>query len=401
MSEHIHEQVSQYLDNELAAAERAKFEAHLAACADCRREVEQLRALDRLVKVKDEPPKLAADYWDWHRQQVWRGIRSGRRRVMTEPYRPKFAWFKLASLVGMAAVLLVVVIAGWRVLLPGATRLAEPRRALEEPAVGTVERGTGAPATGGYAATKPTTPAADRDQEQVRPAGEVAGRSAAAEPVQGGAGMGRASGEFALGVGKTARDEVGVAGQSQAQSRVAGRAAKAEPPAVVSITPEAEASVTEVEKLDVVDAVPDAYSACDQLPRVVDIPQLPTVDAAETSTVLIRALVELTGRASKVLVDRSSGNSLLDSIAARNVRQAEFEPGVEEGQSVRCWLRVAQRFAARADAAEQPAAPTKSGKPDQQPRSDDDKSDRAKDSDRPGESDKPDKSDKSNQSGDK
>ncbi len=58
MSEHLKEEVIiPFLDGRLSAAERAPVEAHLAACAACRAQVDELRAL---VGVLGEWPAVAA-----------------------------------------------------------------------------------------------------------------------------------------------------------------------------------------------------------------------------------------------------------------------------------------------------------------------------------------------------
>jgi len=378
MNEHIHDQLSQYLDDELAAPDRAKFEAHVASCAECRREVEQLKALDQLVKSKDAPPKLAADYWDWHRQHTWKRIRAERRQPQLEPFRPRFIWFRLAAVAGGVAIVLVVVVAGWKMMLPGAARHSEPRVALEEkveePAAGGEAKRDAvvpeAPA-GGYAmSTKPAASIADADREKVQTAvGST--RAAQGKAVETGAGAAGAKIGSGLALGK----------EKEPVAEVAPR------------TPAPEASVSSIERLAAGDV--DALTACDQMPRVVDIPRLPTVEAAETSTVLLRALVELTGRASRVEVDRSSGNTLLDSIALNNVQQAKFQPAMEAGRNVRCWLKLAQRFESESGRAEeirpqpvpapqQPQPAPKSDKPEQQDGSDSGKSDEPAPADKSG-----------------
>ncbi|MGH7566093.1 MAG: anti-sigma factor family protein, partial [Gemmatimonadota bacterium] len=45
MNAHPTEKLSEYIDDELPAGERAEIEAHLAGCLDCARIVEDLRAV--------------------------------------------------------------------------------------------------------------------------------------------------------------------------------------------------------------------------------------------------------------------------------------------------------------------------------------------------------------------
>ena len=57
------ELVTDYLDGALAASERARFEAHLAACEGCDRYLEQIRrtvALARRTRAREDVPELAA-----------------------------------------------------------------------------------------------------------------------------------------------------------------------------------------------------------------------------------------------------------------------------------------------------------------------------------------------------
>ena len=67
------ELVTDYLEDRLPAAERRRFEAHVAVCPGCEAYVEQMRALiaelGRLPQV-DLPPAVETDllaaFRDWH-----------------------------------------------------------------------------------------------------------------------------------------------------------------------------------------------------------------------------------------------------------------------------------------------------------------------------------------------
>src|SRR4029077_10770319 len=62
MSEHLNELLSQYLDDEVTTLERMRVEGHLAQCAECRAELEGLRALVRRAgALDDRPPER--DLW--------------------------------------------------------------------------------------------------------------------------------------------------------------------------------------------------------------------------------------------------------------------------------------------------------------------------------------------------
>ena len=131
----IRELLGAYADKELDQARADQVVHHLETCADCRRELDQILELSRLAKGV-EHPKLAEDYWDWQRTRVWRGLRE-RRRALTPSYRPSFAWPRFAAAAAGFVVVLVVVLAGWRTLLPrpGTTgrNLSEPKTMSESP----------------------------------------------------------------------------------------------------------------------------------------------------------------------------------------------------------------------------------------------------------------------------
>jgi anti-sigma factor RsiW len=68
------ELVTAYLDDELSAADRLRFDAHLAGCEDCRTYVAQfvqtLNALGALPREELDPPALdalLAVFRDWAR----------------------------------------------------------------------------------------------------------------------------------------------------------------------------------------------------------------------------------------------------------------------------------------------------------------------------------------------
>src|SRR5688572_20129948 len=51
------DRLSEYLDGELAPADRLEIEAHLASCAGCRNLIEELRAVARRAgSLEDRPP---------------------------------------------------------------------------------------------------------------------------------------------------------------------------------------------------------------------------------------------------------------------------------------------------------------------------------------------------------
>jgi anti-sigma factor RsiW len=62
MTDHWLDRLSEYLDDELEAMERAQLEAHMSDCAECTRALEQLRVVvQRARALRDHPP--AHDLW--------------------------------------------------------------------------------------------------------------------------------------------------------------------------------------------------------------------------------------------------------------------------------------------------------------------------------------------------
>ncbi|HET7296585.1 MAG TPA: zf-HC2 domain-containing protein [Gemmatimonadales bacterium] len=105
------DRLSEYVDGDLAASERAALEAHLAACAGCRTTLEELRRVVARAQTLDERPP-AADLWPGIARQIGvarpveRGTRLRRRLSFTVPQLAA-ASVALALLSGGAAWLLV------------------------------------------------------------------------------------------------------------------------------------------------------------------------------------------------------------------------------------------------------------------------------------------------------
>jgi tetratricopeptide (TPR) repeat protein len=102
MHDRFNELLSEYLDDELAASDRAELEAHLTACERCRADLDGLRAvIARAGALTDVPP--ASD--------LWTGVaaRIGARTLEFEP-RPaprRFA-FTLPQLIAASLALMVL-----------------------------------------------------------------------------------------------------------------------------------------------------------------------------------------------------------------------------------------------------------------------------------------------------
>jgi anti-sigma factor RsiW len=71
--EHVEAQelFSEYLDGELAPAARADFEAHLQTCAECRKDLESLRATLRCL-TRLAPAEPPPDFLDQVRRKIRR-----------------------------------------------------------------------------------------------------------------------------------------------------------------------------------------------------------------------------------------------------------------------------------------------------------------------------------------
>jgi anti-sigma factor RsiW len=115
MTAHLNEQLSAYLDGDLAGEDLARAEAHLAGCAECRTELEGLRRLvRRAAALDDRPPE----------RDLWAGIA---RQIATPgtadviPFAPRARRF--AFTMPQLAAAAVVIMA----LSAGAAMLLQPR----------------------------------------------------------------------------------------------------------------------------------------------------------------------------------------------------------------------------------------------------------------------------------
>ncbi|MEW6320591.1 MAG: zf-HC2 domain-containing protein [Acidobacteriota bacterium] len=97
MSGHWMDRLSEYVDGELTPPDRAACEAHLAACAACRVEADQLRAFLAAVPAGLQETLPARD--------LWPGIEAAIVPARRAPYRVSFSLPQLA----LAASLLIAV----------------------------------------------------------------------------------------------------------------------------------------------------------------------------------------------------------------------------------------------------------------------------------------------------
>ena len=116
MSTHPTERLSEYVDDELTRAERARVEAHLATCAECAALVADLRAVVAAAgEVADAPP--ATDLWPGIARRI--AERSGEPKVVAleSRRRPRRLTFSISQLVAASlAVALLSAAAVWTAL---------------------------------------------------------------------------------------------------------------------------------------------------------------------------------------------------------------------------------------------------------------------------------------------
>lgn len=103
MSQHPREQLSAYLDGELTSAQRAELQVHLAACAQCARELEELALVGQAARELDEP--APEGYFDELPGRVRQRLRAARQAAAPASRRrllPAWSWAAAALvLVGL------------------------------------------------------------------------------------------------------------------------------------------------------------------------------------------------------------------------------------------------------------------------------------------------------------
>ncbi len=80
----IEKYLTAYADGELSPRLRARVEKHLAACESCRRELDSIRASDRILR-KAAPPPVTDERWKVFRRELARAFD----RVDRESERPR------------------------------------------------------------------------------------------------------------------------------------------------------------------------------------------------------------------------------------------------------------------------------------------------------------------------
>jgi protein TonB len=393
----IHSLLGPYVDGELSLPDRARVETHLAECEAARHEVGELRALHSLVR-DTPPPEPAEHFWDWQRMRVLRGLRSSRRRFERTEARPGFAWLRLATVAGGLMVVLIVVVVGWRLVMPGSIEqvLESHGQQAAAPAAKKAVEAEGPVAS----LPRQTTPLAPVPSAQAERAGSVAGGTASgrhaartAASVERATAESRADADEMAAAGErsevlvdvlvdslgrplkariagtsgdTELDNVALAAslrESLQPPRVSGRPAEGwvEVPYEVAAVPRAETpkrgvrplrteASNQVESRPQTRAGRPARSGSGESPAAeqadaetpAGLIQLPRREGEpdDTGTALLRILVEATGKASKVQIVKSSGSKDVDDFVTRLARNARYRPAQRSGKATRAWLEL-------------------------------------------------------------
>jgi anti-sigma factor RsiW len=343
--------IGAFADGELDRARAELVRSHVAACADCRRELERVEALHNLVK-KVEQPKLADDYWDWQRTRVWHGIRHDRREL-ARPRRQPFLFGRYAGMVAGAAVVLVIVFAGWRMFGQGSlvgtgrSLMAEKSEGAEPEVIAvTPEAAAGEEKAAGRGRESDRVLEVPRAEEATGTtgagsAGVTRGGSAGAadevrrEPV---AATLREQGEGMAAAGLKDRSDIQEPVQRQVRASehpvrtgTVGKVAQESPAPPVAAKKE---STVRFAQAGVVNLSPELLSA----------PGLPDVAEKDTGTAVLRLTTDSLGVVTRAVVMRSRGRALNDSIAVRNARASRFKPVLREGRRLGSVFQRQYRF---------------------------------------------------------
>jgi TonB family protein len=330
------EQLERFLDGELDPRSTARVAAHLAGCPDCRHELEALRAINHLVR-HDEPPPLAEDYWDWHRREVWRRLRSDRRARPEPVTGRRFPWLRLATVAAGVAVVMIATVGGWRVLTGGAGRTRPAYAAEEQAAAGAERREASAAERAGEPAVKATVPGA-RSGEQDGVAVELEVASGGSVPPVRPEGYLAPSGPTPA-ADADAKAEA-AAGTVVPEPSAAGEPVVSSEAALARYRAFADSVGQKAARLRrPVDAVPPDLAG-----RVAVLGSLPAAPGPDTVPVGIRALVEPDGTVSEVELLRGSGDPAVDSLVRQAVARGRFEPGRKAGIPVRSWVSFERRL---------------------------------------------------------
>ena len=356
-----------YHDRELDEAVARQVWEHLAACPDCRRELAAIEQLKGLVQ-KAGQPKLAEDYWDWHRTRVWRRIRQDSRP--RQPfYRPSFSWPRLATLAGGLVVVLLVVTVGRQMLVPSGrpvtTTRAPQMRTVPKPApkpapkpvpkpttVAGVEKTAPASKVVSKAAAPPEKPAEvaasgslpDEEQkhEALSPQAEATPEPEAAKAageVKSAASSRAGRGRWVRGERDTSQPEGGFLGWRRAVERLVA------PPVATGSVPQRQAR-PKAEMAPASAAPPEAEITLTSIPDRISAPILPKLDLKKDATAVVKLTTDSSGRVTGAIIAKSSGVRSVDSAALEAARRSRFRPIRQGGRSFGSTFELPYHFSA-------------------------------------------------------
>lgn len=332
----IHGLLGPYLDGELTENERRRVGEHLASCSQCRQELAELEALHAVAR-RAAHPAAANEHLDNLRLQVGRRLRREARPENARQRLPALALFRLATVGGALVVMLVVVIAGYRLLgdrsaRPGPmaeTGFEQRLAAPAAPVAGVPEKPAPVGRAGG------TTKAAGTARAETR-----------TEDVSGG-GAGMTASEAARpdeGAAIAAKSETGAG--AAAEELAAEQPAPAVEPSAAAAGHKATGPGRAADFLRAAKtALEHAAADRDAWPGFILWPRQETL-LADTGTVELLLWVEPDSTISGAEVVRSSGSPTLDSFALRQALRARSAPDFRDGKPVRLIRRAEFRQSA-------------------------------------------------------
>jgi outer membrane biosynthesis protein TonB len=351
-------ELERFLDNELVPSERAIIEQHVAACAECRKRLSELLALNSVLETRSEV-EPDSDYLSGFKDRFWHEVKRRRRMRAPESERrllPVF-WTRAGTLAAAALLLIAVGLVGYR---SWHSFFEHPTADLSLPGS---EASPAPEATGRTAgpkpmsqATEPGTPKPGPQAEEAKPAEP---RPVKVQPTQtnpkapsSGLGMKAASRgeERASGLKLEARQPapsaMSASGQGAAGSRKGGlRLGEGTPAKKGGPSP---GQVMGGVNAQAPDTVIYPEEKLDTKPVLVSIPDASDDDRMKYPglEVPVWVVVERDGSVSRVESRSATANASLTGVALALARQAQFLPGKRAGNAVRAGKTIVVRIRA-------------------------------------------------------